>query len=262
MTLVNESIAAGCAKCVALILCACLPSACIIVSTPKAGISSFARYAWVVVICFCGEQLFRRIAATGTSIVINDLIIGYLAFVLLQCCNLLAITRLDERDLTRGNILQRSEGFSSKSFRAFCLIFNLRGIGTPWQSKRLNKFPRFFRERPTRTWYVLRQSLIVAWQYLFLDIVYATSLYRPHHDTERFFGHGKEFLYLSATPEQWAARVSVSIFSWLGPGRVTIDMAHRGVSVFSVLLGITQPEDWPPLFGNIWDAYTIRGCWR
>ncbi|KAH6886987.1 membrane bound O-acyl transferase family-domain-containing protein [Thelonectria olida] len=262
----KESSAASYVKCLSLLLGACIPSAVLIASTPKSGVQSFARFAWLLAIFSNGKQLFQEISATGTSLVINDLVIGYLAFVLLQCCNFLIVTRLDAQDLIQANIFQLSDGVFYKSFCAFCLIFNFRGIGTPWQVKRLNKFPRFYDRHsnngnPTPSWFIMRQLMIVGWHYLFLDIVWISSLDTPAEDTERLFGPGKEFVYFNATVEQWAARVGVSLVSWLGPGRVTIDMAYRITSVVSVILGITSPEDWPPLFGSIWDAYTIRACW-
>ncbi|KAM5354808.1 hypothetical protein ACJ41O_001454 [Fusarium nematophilum] len=263
----HHSMAASYVKCLSLLLAASLPSAFIIALIPKSGIHSLARYAWVVVIFSIGKELFQEVSATITSIAINDLVNGYLAFVLLQCCNLLVISRLDEEHLLKSHVFQLSDGFLYKFFCRACLMFNLRGVGTPWQIKRLNEFPRFYcghsRDgKPTRGWYLVRQLLIISWQYLFLDIVFTSSMDTPPEDTERLFGHGKEFLYLDATTEQWAARIGVSLVSWLGPARVTIDMAYRSVSVASVLLGLTPPEAWPPLFGSIWEAYTIRGCWR
>ncbi|KAH7161114.1 membrane bound O-acyl transferase family-domain-containing protein [Dactylonectria macrodidyma] len=261
----QDSVASSYAQCLAFFLGACLSTAFIIVSTPKSGINSFVRYAWTVVILSNCTHLFQQVSATCTSIVINDVINGYLGFVILQCCNFLVITRLDENDLAKAGVFQ-SSGFAHKLFRAVYLIFNLRGNGTPWQIKRPNRFPRFFSRHsdngePTRASYVIRQMLIIAWQYLFLDVVFQSSLVTPPEDTQRLFGHGKEFIYFEATAEQLAARVVVSITSWLGPGRITIDLAYRGISVLAVVLGFTPPKDWPPLFGSIWDAYTIRGCW-
>ncbi|KAF4978468.1 hypothetical protein FZEAL_5154 [Fusarium zealandicum] len=249
-----------------LLLGACIPSAVVIVSTPKSGANSLPRYIWALVIASNARRLFQELAGITTSFVLNCLVMGQLIVVLLQCCNLLAITRLDAHDLIRGDIFQFSDAFFHKVFRTTCLIFNLRGVGTPWQVKRLHRFPRFFDRcgddgKPNRCLFVLRQGLIVAWQYLILDIIYQSSLDTPPEETERLFGQGKEFLYLDATVEQWAARVAVSLVSCLAPARVTTDIAYRSLSLLSVSVGFTSADEWPPLFGSISDAYTIRRCW-
>ncbi|KAF4986888.1 hypothetical protein FDECE_15710 [Fusarium decemcellulare] len=230
------------------------------------GLTSLARYAWLVVVIFNGKQFLQQVSATGSSMVINGIIMGEVTLVFLQCCNFLVVTRLDTDALIRARIFQVPDGLFTKAFRTTCLMFNLRGIRTPWQIKRLNRFPRFYDRhgtsgKPNRGSYIIRQLLIISWQYLFLDVVYISSLDTTPEDTEELFGPGMEFVYFNATIEQWAGRVAVGLFAWLVPARINLDIGYRIISVVSVFLGATSPEDWPPLFGNVWDIYTIRGFW-
>lgn len=194
------------AKCVSLLL-GYLTSAFIIVSTPKSGTRSFVRYLWLGGIVVDGNQLLQEISSAGTSLVINVIIIGVVALVLLQYCNFLVITRLDADDLIKGGVFGVFDGVFYKTFRTIWLIFNLRGIGTSWQIQRLNRFPRFYNRhsnkgKPSCGWYIVRQLLIIAWQYIFLDVIFLSSVNTTPEDTDNLFGHGKEFKYLDATGEQ------------------------------------------------------------
>ena len=44
------------------------------------------------------------------------------------------------------------------------------------------------------------------------------------------------------------------LYSWLS-------LLHSGYSIVSVATGISEPRDWPHLFGSPLDAYTVRNCW-
>ncbi|KAM0426424.1 hypothetical protein ACHAPT_008471 [Fusarium lateritium] len=257
------SVPIGLAKGALLLLGACIPSAFIIIATPKSGINSTPRYVWPVVVAAIGKQLFQMVSDIGTSFVINGVIMGWAVLVLMQCCNFLAILKLDADELVRGKIFRLSDGFLDKFYLTTCLLFNLRNVGNPWQVKRVNRFPRFYKgPKPTRSAYITRQLLIMAWQYLLLDIIYMSSLETPPEDAQRLFGPGTEFNYLNATAEQWGGRVAVGPVAGLAPARVSIDIPYRGFSILSVLLGLTSTDQWPPLFGSMWDAYTIRGFWK
>ncbi|WYZ41966.1 hypothetical protein EsH8_V_000861 [Colletotrichum jinshuiense] len=262
----RESLALGCVKPALLLLGVCLPSAVILISTPKSGPRSVIRYAWIAAIPLIARYLLEQLSGITTSLVLNTVAIGQICLVILQCCNFLVLTRLDAADFVKGNIYQSSDGLVRKIYRTIGLMFNLRGIGTPWQIPRINAFPRSLDKHTENgklrkgPW-VARQLQIIFWQYLFLDFTYLSSLDTSPEDAEKLFGPGKEFLYANANVEQWGARVAVGLIAWLAPSRVTMDIISRVLSVVSVLSGMTSPEDWPPLFGSIWDAYTIRGFW-
>jgi hypothetical protein len=245
----------------------CSYAALIIISTPKSGPASLVRYSSPAIVLAVGKQLFQDSSGISGSLAHRSLALALTALFILQCCNFLVITRLDANDLAKENIFQPTDGLIYKTYRVVCLIFNVRGIETPWQAKHLGGFPQFYfqhgeRREPTRSWFIIRQSLIAAWQYLLLDFVYNSSLNTPKEDTQRLFGHGTEYIYLNATAEQWMGRVIVGIIAWAIPGRVSIDFPYRVLSIISVLFGFASPQQWPPLFGSISDAYTIRGFWR
>ncbi|RGP67088.1 trichothecene-4-o [Fusarium sporotrichioides] len=247
------------------LLAVCTYAALIIISIPKTGPASLVRYSSPAIVLTVGKQLFHASYGVSGSLAHRSLTLALTALFILQCCNFLVLTRLDAKDLAKKNIFQDSDHMIYKAYRVVCLIFNVRGIGTPWQAKHLCGFPRFYQRGkgrgPTPIWFILRQSLIVAWQCLLLDIIYTTSMSTPKEDTLKLFGEGTEYMYLDANAEQWTGRFIAGIIAWVIPGRVSIDLPHRVLSIISVFLGFSSPQQWPPLFGSMLDAYTIRGFW-
>ena len=253
--------------CASTLVGICTYAALIIVSTPKSGATSLLRYSSPAVVLAVGQHLFQELHGISGSLSHRSVSLALTALFILQCCNFLVIRRFDSNDLAEEKVFRRSDSLVIKLYRVVCLIFNVRGIGTPWQAKHLSDFPKFFTGRngtrePTRGWFVIRQLVIVAWQYLLLDFIYASAMETLPEDTQRMFGHGLEYTYLDATAEQWMGRFIVGVVTWAIPGRVTIDFTYRILSIIAVLFGFSSPDQWPPLFGSIWDAYTIRGFWR
>jgi hypothetical protein len=131
-----------------------------------------------------------------------------------------------------------------------------------WQTKNLPNWSAFYPEgKPTnRTGFLARQLALVAWQYLTLDFLYFLPTLQPPEDLERMYGKGLEFRYLDLTTEQWIARVSGITLMWI-VARPMIQCWHGTLSVLFVASGLSRPEEWPPLFGSVWDAYSLRKFW-
>ncbi|PGH03898.1 hypothetical protein AJ79_07256, partial [Helicocarpus griseus UAMH5409] len=156
--------------------------------------------------------------------------------------------------------------------------YNLRGIGTRWLAKNTPDFPAFYRKhgniinskngdrgepqpQPHRLPFLLRQSAILIWQYLLIDLCSAASAMQSAEETERLQGAGMEFVIVHATREQWIARLSTAVVSWFVMSRLLIDSVARLMSVVIVGTGMSRAEEWPPMFGGMGDAYTLRGFW-
>lgn len=261
--------------CIIYFLFACLPCAYLIANSGK---SSVVRILWLPNLLFVAHRLLRSVSHATTSTVVNDVFAGESAIVLLQCFNLLLVSRLDDADLQNAGVYQEPAGSITRTIRTLGLLLNLRGISTPWQVKTIHSFPKWLYtsdqnghdERKTDTAegkingkanaqrYILRQATIIAWQYLLLDIIHTSELEADPEMNHKLFGISSEYTYLSATPEQWAGRVSAGLLAWFGPARVNIDFYYRILSLFCVMLGFGDPEDWPPLFGSMLDVYSLR----
>ncbi|KAJ3502912.1 hypothetical protein NLJ89_g8676 [Agrocybe chaxingu] len=53
-----------------------------------------------------------------------------------------------------------------------------------------------------------------------------------------------------------AAGLSYTVAAW-----INVNVLHILYSVLSVGLGATEPREWTPLYGRLWDAYTVRRFW-
>lgn len=247
-----------------LLLAFTLPSALLIFNTSK---QSPLRFLWIVGLGFIAYRFCLVSSRLTTSFVLNGIATGQGMIGAFQCFNLLLITGIDDEELLQAAVYQPSASLTVKLSCTFGLLTNYRGIDTPWQAKNVPKFPSFYTnqgspERVARGWYILRQCLIIAWQYVLLDIIYISSLDASAEENSLLFGPGTEFRYWNVTPELWIGRFFAAVFSWFVPARVVLDITSRVFLLPLVAIGILHPKTCPPTFGSMADAYTIRRFWR
>lgn len=258
--------------CLVLFLSTCTLTAYIVVSTSRRSILRFGALPALGYLC---HLLLHGLGRLSNSIILGSVFIGNTAVVLLQCINFLIVKGYDEQDLTQAGIYKATDGIVVKAWRAVVLLLNLRGTDTLWQDRNRHEFPAYCvaktanarrdgktKVRIDRGRYILRQLLVFAWQYLFADVAYSVGLEGDPEMDEKMFGVGSEFAYKSATPEQWTAKLAVGVVGGFGPGRLSIDMWYRLLAVVFVVSGVTDAEYWPPLFGSVTEAYTLRRVWR
>ncbi|KAF9483112.1 hypothetical protein BDN70DRAFT_874161 [Pholiota conissans] len=106
--------------------------------------------------------------------------------------------------------------------------------------------------RPTetsRTRFIISKLLSAAYYFIYFDILSIIIRTNP------CFGTGGP----SFTEFGWIWRTTI----WLHPCLVYawLSMTYDLASIVGVGLGIWEPRDWPRLFGDVRDAYTIRKCW-
>ncbi|RYP74560.1 hypothetical protein DL769_003987 [Monosporascus sp. CRB-8-3] len=66
---------------------------------------------------------------------------------------------------------------------------------------------------------------------------------------------------LSEVTAREAVVRSYMAVSWIWESLVYLDGANAALAVFSVLIGLDKPGDWPPLFGGPGCAYGLRSFW-
>lgn len=54
---------------------------------------------------------------------------------------------------------------------------------------------------------------------------------------------------------------SWNLLAWLVMTYAILKMYYEVASLLAVGLGISRSEDWPDMFGNWSDAYTVRRLW-
>jgi hypothetical protein len=177
--------------------------------------------------------------------------------------NLLWINPINRRDLPLPEAAKKglSTGLGHL-LSAFALTWNLRGIGTKWQTKNIPKWSAFYQpgNPPSRAAFLARQAVLLCWEYLVLDLLFFLPTLQSVEEQQKTFEKGLEFRYLGLTAEQWTVRVASTALTWT-LGRIMIQCGHRTLSVIFVGSGLSRPEDWPPLFASIWEAYSLRNFW-
>ncbi|MCJ1247107.1 hypothetical protein MMC30_004318 [Trapelia coarctata] len=114
---------------------------------------------------------------------------------------------------------------------------------------------------PTRSEFLRRRSLTVLLCYLVIDLLGAA----PHDpgmiattypaQLVPFFSRLGE-----VTVEQINMRFITSIMTWVSVYCI-IHASHGVMATIGVASGLTEVKDWPPSFGSLGDAYTVRGFW-
>lgn len=174
-----------------------------------------------------------------------------------HCVNLLIDARVNVPALAQSK--SRLKGLLS----ALELSLNLRGIRTPWQVSRLPDFPGYLThdKRISRRQFIARQALTSIWVYFIFDMIHEQWKDLPPHVKKMAYGPGTEILSAKANIGQICARVALSaaFLLWV---KTFLDYFYRLFSIISVGIGLTCPEDWPPLFGSIWNVYSLRNFWR
>jgi hypothetical protein len=156
--------------------------------------------------------------------------------------------RPDHQELTQGGVYGLHESLVTRVVRTVGFLYNLRGIGTRWQINKINPQPSFLTKhssdnKPSRVRFLLRQICIIAWQWLFLDLLYEGALRQTPEERFAVLGTDLEFIYSGLTAEQWVHRSIVGFCGWLGPARVFLDLPYRIVSVVSVTLGLSNADE-------------------
>lgn len=175
--------------------------------------------------------------------------------------DLVILKRADRADLvdaSQPTSLQRGV-----FLKALNLCFSTRSISSRWQIGNVPAFPSYFKDtaNPGRLSFLWRTAMIFAWQYLILDLADTAIAGQSPEEQEAAYGNGQEYVLFSATPEQLATRLMTSVAGSFFIGRIIMDFIYRAMTLVAVGSGISKPRDWPPFFGRMRDAYTIRYFW-
>jgi hypothetical protein len=144
------------------------------------------------------------------------------------------------------------------------VMSSLRGVGTSFEVKHL-RYPSG-KITQSRLRFLGWNIIVVICQYLIIDFM--TS--RPDQSVEdklRLFGPGTEYLFFRprhlppVSAEDLLVHLGVALSGWGPIGKFFIDIDYRVMSLVSVFLGISTPDQWPLLFGSITETYTLRGFW-
>ncbi|KAJ5832818.1 hypothetical protein N7474_001129 [Penicillium riverlandense] len=221
---------------------------------------SIIRYLAILCMVWIASQNVRQM---NRFCGLSTFITGQTFLNIPQAANLLLINPLDADDLAREEP-GRTKTFTGRMCYSFELLCQNRGVGTPRQVKGIPSYPAYYRYTKKagitlvpRCAFLLRQLAILTWQYAVCDIIQFVGRQRASGPTAVVFTEPEWNVPLG----EWIERCIMHSISWFLISRVFIDSRYRLVSIVTVGLGMNSPLDWPPLFGRIADAYTLRQFW-
>jgi hypothetical protein len=230
----------------------------LILTTPK---TSLLRYLWLLLAAWLSFE-FCDLSRSFTTSDVRNFAIGTTGLVVLgQILKVMLLDPLDREDLLKSKSEQLSEGLLSNLWNLSHLVLCPRHINTPWQVKNIPPHPAYYarpgkHNSPGRGSFLRRESFLLAWQLLVLDVTYVLIRQGPAAGQEP-----TELRYFGVPLSEWAARLSESLFTWFVVMRVLVDTSYRSMAITGVCLGLTTPAQYPPVFGSMWDAYTLRNFW-
>ncbi|KAI6758339.1 hypothetical protein HG530_010579 [Fusarium avenaceum] len=160
------------------------------------------------------------------------------------------------------------------------MLFNARCLGTKWQVRHANpsREATIKSEPSPRVRFILKRLGVLLLRYVFLCIYYDPSfhLYMPDGIPwkQEDFSPGNQqlfwrFLFSFEDLETQARHLLTRgtfirlyiVFDQLIPDYLILSSYHDILSIIAIGLRIDTPEEWPPLFGQIGQAYSVRRYW-
>lgn len=238
-----------------LYLLGCLQTAVIICTTSR---GSLFRVAYGLFLVFTTYQYYLK-ANEFCEDCIQKLYINLFSFVhTIHCINLLLIIGLDAETVASRKQPNDHAGILSRIWSAFDMTFNPRGINTPWQIRGLPQ-SSFFEGKPIRGKFLIRQLCIFAWQYVVFDVL--ISVAHERWEDQATSAEGKELSHLETPAGPLSLQITIQMVASFFVTRLALDLIHRLMSMVTVGTYLSDPTDWPPMFGSIWDSYTLRLFW-
>ncbi|EFR01714.1 hypothetical protein MGYG_04717 [Nannizzia gypsea CBS 118893] len=143
----------------------------------------------------------------------------------------------------------------------FAATFSFRHIGTPYQVKNV---PRFSKKNPeyvpSRSRFLLWTGFIFTASYVFLDLV----TFKVDIDTNLKYFTPKNIPFFTRLPNISRDEIVMRVISTAISG-ITMTCIQRGiyslVAFVSVFLAISEPREWPPFYGPVSQAFSLRRAW-
>ena len=135
--------------------------------------------------------------------------------------------------------------FKDRLWWATSLSGNPRGIG--WTHEPTRYLPPRPSSTPGR--FILSQLMWMVFYFLQIDISDTFARANP------YFATGSP----SLTAFGWLWRSNTWLY--ISSAYSILSMLYIGYSIVSVAVGMSEPRDWPHLFGSPLNGYTVRNCW-
>ena len=226
-------------------------------------------------VLYCSNVVHRN---TWAGFVCGDIVFGLLHYVEVALISkwsfeaqgpssgakLLETPRKIQRDESqvRSKSLSWSQVWERLKF-GYMVKTSSRNEGTPWVVKNIPPFStKDARFVPSRRYFYWHKLAKIGFTFLFVDLLSQKS--KPLEENAQLYSAKKVQIFTgdrnNLTMEQILIRLITVILYWISTAFV-IDAVSDIFAVLSVALHIKGVEHYPPLFGPVREAYTIRRFW-
>lgn len=237
-----------------------------------------ARVLSAVLLCVCFVYQTRTVLAI-THCLLNKVIAGNVMFG--SCVqNIHFVLAVDCDDNCPSTSSSRLKG-ESKSQRGAATLQNtdlfarmqtsLRLIHCQQKAKRSpkseNESPtssihkdRFHKDNISRERFLVHRTASILSKCIIQEVTWRA--FRRCFDAHwrEHFASSAESPSLGASRDHLGVRVAATLLFWAGT-YCLLDAGYCFTSMISVAFDLTEPDEWPPLFGSIGDAYSIKRFW-
>lgn len=201
--------------------------------------------AFMVYVCILGLVFTCTTGVASTDYGLACMLAGQfilaIQFILLQ-------NPLRELRHERDHVAPEKLPFWRRTYWALCVLFSSRGIGWTYQIPHLLPRP----STPRRE-FAYQQVVKAVWWYLIVD------LGRAYQHSNRLFFRDAADLFGEGFPGY--LHRCVNIVAFLGPMISITGVMYCLIAAVFVTLGWSPPRDWPHVYGNWADSYTVRRFW-
>ena len=175
----------------------------------------------------------------------------------LSASEMVWVSRVDFANILASRDESRADTIVAPAIQVIALLWNLRRVGTRWQVKNTPAISSSGPASSSRAHFVLRRLTTTFFAYLVVDIMISgpsPDLVLVSPQKETLF----QLNYLSL--EDIVFRIIGTISFWITTALINLIMSNS-VAIFSVLVGLSSPTSYPPLYGPIEKAYSMRQFW-
>ena len=141
-------------------------------------------------------------------------------------------------------------------------MFSFRHIGRPYQVRNVPHFSNLEpNHAPPRSNFLRQTVMTVTISYLVLDILNSAA----DPDITNKYLSLRKIPFFNRVREITMEELMIRFFTTICLG-ISVRCVQQGVysivALASVGLGFSEPQSWPPLFGPVSEAYSLRKFWR
>ena len=119
---------------------------------------------------------------------------------------------------------------------------------------------RIHKDRISRERFLIHQTASILSKCIIQEVTWRAFRRCFNAHWQEHFASSAESPFLGASRDHLGVRVAATLLFWAGT-YCLLDAGYCFTSMISVAFDLTEPDEWPPLFGSIGDAYSIRRFW-